>query len=45
MNEMNETENERESRMDETENNQKVNQQMKAPLNSEGKNPRKTKSS
>ena len=32
MNEMNETENERESRMDETENNQKVNQQMKAPL-------------
>ena len=44
MNEMNETENERESRMDETENNQKVNQQMKAPLNSEGKNPRKTKS-
>ena len=44
MNEMNETENERESRMDETENNQKVNQQMKAPLISEGKNPRKTKS-
>ena len=29
---MNETENERESRMDETENNQKVNQQMKVPL-------------